>query len=110
MLESLSAGRLFLFMRRLLLDRDRKRPTIVGNMFTKWSTSVWVLPIPRLNLIELCTRFEESPIARSTCDGSSVPEEQAEPVDTATPSRSSAMRRDSASTPAKLIFEVLGTR
>ena len=33
-------------------------------------------------------------MARSTCDGSSVPDEQAEPVDTAIPSRSSAMSSD----------------
>ena len=36
----------------------------------------------------------DTPIARSTCDGSSEPEEQADPVDTAIPSRSSAIRSD----------------
>ena len=51
-----------------------------------------------------------SPMARSTCDGSSVPDEQAEPVDTAMPSRSSAISSDSASMPSKLMFVVFGTR
>ncbi len=49
-------------------------------------------------------------MARSTCDGSSVPDEQADPVETATPSRSSAMSSDSASTASKLMFVVFGTR
>ena len=50
------------------------------------------------------------PIARSTCDGSSVPDEQADPVDTAMPSRSSAISRLSASTRSKLMLVVFGTR
>ena len=49
-------------------------------------------------------------MARRTCDGSSEPDEQADPVETATPSRSSAMRSDSASRPSKLMFDVFGTR
>ena len=60
--------------------------------------------------MELCVRCGEQPIARSTWDGSSVPDEQAEPVETATPSRSSAMSSDSASTPSKLMLVVFGTR
>ena len=39
-----------------------------------------------------------------------MPEEQADPVDTANPSRSSAISSDSASTPSKLMFVVFGTR
>ena len=50
------------------------------------------------------------PIAFSTCDGSSVPDEQAEPDDTAMPSRSSAMSSDSDSTRSKLMLVVFGTR
>jgi len=49
-------------------------------------------------------------MALSTCDGSRVPEEQAEPVETAIPSRSSAISRLSASTRSKLMFVVFGTR
>ena len=66
--------------------------------------------VPRLKRSEFCVRCAGKPIARSTCDGSSVPDEQAEPVDTATPSRSSAMSRLSASTRSKLMFVVFGTR
>ena len=46
----------------------------------------------------------------STCDGSSVPDEHADPVETATPARSSAIRSDSASTRSKLMLVVFGTR
>ncbi|SVC65193.1 uncharacterized protein METZ01_LOCUS318047, partial [marine metagenome] len=53
-------------------------------MLIRRSMSARLLLVPRLNRMELCTRFEGSPIARSTCAGSSVPDEQAEPVDTAT--------------------------
>ena len=74
------------------------------------STSASVLAAPRLNRIEFCVRCGGKPIALSTCDGSSVPDEQAEPVDTAMPSRSSAISSDSASTRSKLMFVVFGTR
>ena len=40
-------------------------------------------------------------MARSTCDGSTPPAAQAAPVETATPSRSRAIRRPSASTPVE---------
>ena len=40
---------------------------------------------PRLKRSEFCVRCVGRPIARSTCDGSSVPDEQADPVDTANP-------------------------
>ena len=52
----------------------------------------------------------QAPSRCSTCDGSSVPDEHADPVDTAMPSRSSAMSSDSASTRSKLMFVVFGTR
>ena len=74
------------------------------------STSASVLAAPRLKRIEFCARWALKPIAFSTCDGSSVPDEQAEPVDTATPSRSSAINSDSASTRSKLMLVVFGTR
>ena len=72
--------------------------------------SASVLAAPRLKRIEFCVRCAGNPIAFSTCDGSSVPDEQAEPVETATPSRSSAISSDSASTRSKLMFVVFGTR
>ena len=60
--------------------------------------------------MEFCARWLDRPIAFSTCDGSSVPDEHADPVDTATPSRSSAISSDSASMRSKLMLVVLGTR
>ena len=68
------------------------------------STSSSVENNPRLNRNEFCVRCGGSPIARRTCDGSSVPDEHADPVDTAIPSRSSAISRLSASTRSKLMF------
>ena len=65
---------------------------------------------PRLKRSEFCVRCAGRPIARSTCDGSSVPDEHADPVETATPSRSSAISRLSASTRSKLMLVVFGTR
>jgi len=58
------------------------------------SISALVFAAPRLNRIEFCVRCAGKPIAFSTCDGSSVPDEQAEPVETAMPARSSAMSSD----------------
>jgi hypothetical protein len=84
--------------------------TRVGSTPTTKSTSSAVEPGPRLKRSELRDRALEKPIARNTCDGSSEPDEHADPVDTATPSRSRAIRRDSASTPSKLMFVVLGRR
>ena len=57
-----------------------------------------------------CARPFGRCMALSTCDGSSVPDEHAEPVETAKPSRSSAMSSDSASTPVNPMLLVLGTR
>ena len=65
---------------------------------------------PRLKRIEFCARWLDRLIAFSTCDGSRVPEEHADPVETATPSRSSAISSDSASMRSKLMLVVFGTR
>ncbi len=65
---------------------------------------------PRLKRIDDCTRPCGSPMARRTCDGSSVPDEQADPVETAMPSRSSAISSDSASTLLEAMLVVFGTR
>ena len=56
--------------------------------------------------MEFCVRCTGNPMARKTCEASRVPEEHADPVETATPSRSSAINSDSASTPPKLMFVV----
>src|ERR687895_429774 len=81
-----------------------------GRIAATRSISSSVLLAPRLKRIEFCVRCSGKPIAFSTCDGSSVPEEHAEPVDTATPARSSAISSDSASIRSKLMLVVFGTR
>src|SRR5687768_14379359 len=90
--------------------RLRSFSTTPGKTPATRSTSASVFAAPRLNRIEFCVRCTGRPIALSTCDGSSVPDEQAEPVDTAIPARSSAINSDSASTRSKLILLVFGTR
>ncbi len=50
------------------------------------------------------------PMARRMGLGSTLPDEQAEPVDTATPLRSRAMTRPSPSIPRKVMFDVFGSR
>ena len=51
-----------------------------------------------------------TPMAASTCEGATLPDEQAEPDDTATPSRSKAMIAVSAYMPSAVNSVVLGTR
>ena len=51
-----------------------------------------------------------SPIASSTCEGSTAPLEQAEPLDTAKPRRSSAITIASPSMPSKQMLVVFGMR
>ena len=46
-------------------------------------------------------RARERPMAVRTCDGSVAPDWQALPAETERPFRSSAMRRESASSPSK---------
>ena len=92
------------------LVRPRSFSTSRGSTSTTRSTSSCVENIPRLKRSEFWVRCVGSPMARSTCDGSRVPDEQADPVDTAIPSRSSAISRLSASTRSKLMLVVLATR
>ena len=44
--------------------------------------------------MEFCVLCAGNPMARRTCEGSSVPDEHADPVETAMPSRSSAISSD----------------
>src|SRR5260370_1430191 len=83
---------------------------MAGSAAITRSTSASVLDAPRLKRIEFWVRWTGNPMALSTCDGSSVPEEHADPVDTAMPCRSSAIKSDSASMRSKLMFVVFGTR
>ena len=60
-----------------------------GHQLAAWSTSAAVLPAPRLKRTASRARAGGSPSASSTGDGARVPELQAAPLETATPSRSS---------------------
>ncbi len=73
------------------------------------SASVFAAAEAEANRVRACGACGK-PIAFSTCEGSSVPDEQADPDDTAMPSRSSAMSSDSDSTRSKLMLVVFGTR
>src|SRR4030095_11978372 len=55
-------------------------------MATARSTSASVFAAPRLDRMEFCVRCGGNPMALSTCDGSSVPDENADPVETRPPS------------------------
>ena len=66
------------------------------------------VPLAETDANRVLRAVSGKPIARSTWDGSSVPDEQADPVDTAIPSRSRAINSDSASIPSKLMFVVFG--
>ena len=90
--------------------RLRSFSTSGGSTRITRSTSASVLLAPRLKRIELSVRACGRPIALSTCDGSSVPDEQADPDDTAMPSRSRPISSDSDSMRSKLMFVVFGTR
>ena len=76
----------------------------------KWSISAVVVDQPRLTRIVDCANSGPSPIAASTWLGPTLPDEQAAPALTITPSRSSAMTWVSAGTPGIAIAEVLGRR
>ena len=67
---------------------------------------------PRLSRTAPCARSPGNPIAASTCDGWTLPEEQAEPDDTAIPARSKPITAVSALIPGtvkRVVFGNLGT-
>src|SRR4030095_14378760 len=75
------------------LTSVRSLPTTAGSFAIRLSTCSCVLPAPSEKRIEFCVRCDGRFIARSTCDGSSVPDEHADPVETAKTPRSRAMSR-----------------
>src|SRR5438874_5823434 len=75
-----------------------------------FSTSASVVVQPRLTRTAPRRCVGETPIAARTCDGCTLPEEQAAPEDTATPSRSKAITAVSALIPASANSEVFGSR
>ena len=66
--------------------------------------------LPKLNRTAARASSHDNPIAVSTCDGSSEPTAQADPLDTATPSKSKPSNNPLVSQPTKLKFTVLPTR
>ena len=65
---------------------------------------------PRLSRIAHLARSAGTPIAASTWLGATLPDEQADPEDTATPARSSAITSVSAGTPGIAKHSVCGKR
>src|SRR5215470_6150063 len=91
-------------------ERARACCTMPGRISRTYSISASVVPRPRLQRKAPCRYGPGTPMARNTCEGSSEPELQAEPVDSATPCRSRLIIRASPSTPAKATLVVLGRR
>src|SRR5690606_8818100 len=76
----------------------------------KPSTSDSVLSQPRLTRMAQPAASAATPMAPSTWDARTLPEEQAEPLLTATPARSSAITWVSAATPARPMQLVFASR
>jgi len=91
-------------------DISRSRSIIGGSFSTIKSISSSVLYTLRLNRIEPCAAVNGTPIARSTWDGSSEPDVQAEPEEAQMPNSSIIRRIDSPSTYSKAMLDVLGSR
>src|SRR5580693_6068737 len=82
----------------------------LANAVEKRSTSASVDAQPRLRRMAPRANSGRTPIAASTCDGDTLPDEHAEPELTATPARSSAIISVAASTPGTAKQTVLGSR
>ena len=87
---------------------------MIGTAFSKpsrkQSTSDSVVVGPRLTRIAPRASAGATPMAASTCEGATLPDEQAAPEDTATPSRSKAITAVSAFMPGTANSVVLGSR
>ena len=88
----------------------RIRAMTLANAIAKRSTSASVDAQPRLKRMAPRASSGRTPIAASTCDGATLPDEQAEPELTAIPARSSAIISVAASTPGTAKQTVLGSR
>src|ERR1700732_4713953 len=82
----------------------------LANALANRSTSASVDDQPRLKRMAPPASSGRTPIAASTCDGATLPDEQAEPELTAIPTRSSAIISVAASTPGTAKQTVLGSR
>src|SRR6185436_14975887 len=86
----------------------RKFSIAVGNTSSTRSTSASLLNLPKLKRIAPRASSSLRPSARITGDGSSEPDEHAEPVETATPCMSRLISKPSPSIRAKERLEIFG--
>src|SRR5215211_1948904 len=103
----LSPGRPHAAMPCVLLGNAR---TSLFQASRKQSTSSSLVENPRLTRIAPAPRRGPTPMAVSTCEAATLPDEQADPDDTATPARSRAISAVSALTPGTAKKVVLGNR
>src|ERR687889_1856908 len=91
-----------------LAFRLYKVPTTLSHASAKRITSSFVVVHPKLTRKTPSARMGSTPIASSTCERLTFPDEQAEPDDRAMPSRSKAIRAVSARRPGMAKAKVLG--
>src|SRR2546422_8204188 len=84
--------------------------TILGRTATVASTSSRVLSLPNENRSAATPSSRGTPIAVSTCDGSTAPVEHAEPEEQAIPARSRCISRASLSVPGIDTLVMCGAR
>src|SRR5208283_5601367 len=77
----------------------RKDETTLVKASSRFSTSRSLVDQPRLTRTAPCASEGSTPIAASTCEGCTLPDEQADPEDTAIPLRSKAIMAVSAFMP-----------
>src|SRR5260370_26988971 len=113
MFFSLSSGTRFLVSRTdcdILVPQAAARVRTRAHSFERdamaASTSSSVESQPKLTRRAHRAKSSDTPIAASTCDGRTLPDEQAAPELTITPSRSRAITAVSAATPGMAKFEV----
>src|ERR687889_1643642 len=93
-----------------LAFRLYKVPTTLSHASAKRITSSFVVDHPKLTRKTPSARAGSTPMASSTCDRLTFPDEQAEPEDRATPARSKAINAVSALRPGMAKAKVLGNR
>ena len=87
-----------------------KRSTIFCTASPASLISSAVVHLPSEKRTAERARSTGKPIASKTCDATTEPTMHAEPLDAQTPSRSSAIKSISESSPSKLTFKVLASR
>src|SRR2546425_367666 len=91
-------------------EASRSRATTRASASTNRSTWAPVVARPTVTRSEPFASSRSRPMASSTCEGSVSPEVQADPLETAKPSRSSATISDSPSVPGMQNEALFGSR